>query len=248
MKSVAVMVEAVSSMLGESNKSLLDSFPRNIEQIITFAPQIPVIRQTRLSLSSANQYLCALRGYSNMSSKTADDRKLKGLLYIGSPCAIIFISAGLPPDIEAYILAHELGHLLAEVFLIKQLWLKTLPERTEAIRKYFAWEEADPMLELRAFIKGLPLRPRPIVGRDQNYAPETTEREALADLFGREIIAPWSVIEPFYIPNSKREFAETVSARFNLPLRVAANYYDDLNLYLQTKPRLYDRLLSRLPH
>jgi hypothetical protein len=246
MKRVTAMVEAVTDMLGEHDRAIMTSFPRNIERIITFALQVPVIRQPGLTLLSANKYLCALRGGADMFDSNSDDRKLNGLLYIGSPCAIIFVCAGMPVHIESYILAHELGHLLADVFLVQQLWLKSLSERKDAIRRYFAWEETDPWLELRAFFKGLPLRPSTIIGRGQNFAPETSEREIIADLFAREIIAPWTSVEPLYLPEAKREFAEALRVRFHLPLRVAAGYHDDLKLHLRPKRGLYDRLLAQV--
>lgn len=250
MKRVTTMVEAVTDMLGEHDRTIMASFPRDIERLITFALQVPVIRQPGLTLLSANKYLCALRGGTDMSGSNSDDRKLNGLLHIGSPCAIIFVCAGMPVHIESYILAHELGHLLADVFLVQQLWLKSLSEKKDAIRRYFAWEEADPWLELRAFFKGLPLRPRAIIGRGGNFAPETSEREIIADLFAREIIAPWAAVEPLYLPKSKREFAETLRSQFHLPLRIAADYHDDLKLHLSPKRGLYERLLAQavVPH
>jgi hypothetical protein len=246
MKRVTAMMEAVTELLSEYDRVILDSFPRSIEQIITLALQVPVIRQPGLTLLSVNRYLCALRGDADLPSGHADDRKLNGLLYVGSPCTIIFVRAGMPPHIESYILAHELGHLLADVFLVQQLWLKSLSERKDAIKRYFAWEDDDPWLELRAFFRGLPLRPHAIIGRGENFAPETSEREIIADLFAREIIAPWAVVEPLYQPESKREFAETMRSRFYLPLRIAADYYEDLTLHLRPKRGLYDRLLAQL--
>lgn len=247
MKRVLAMVEAVTGLLGERDRAALASFPRDIERILTFALQVPVVRQAELSLSSVNNYLCALRGeLSEPPGTPFYDRKLKGLLYIGSPCAIVFVCDRLPAHIEAYILAHELGHLLADVFLVQELWLKSLSERKDAIKRYFAWEGADPWLELRAFLKGLPLRPRAIVGRGRNLAPETSEREIIADLFAREILAPWDVVEPLLKQGSKREFAETVRANFHLPLRIVAGYYDDLALSLKPKRGLFDRLSAQL--
>jgi Zn-dependent peptidase ImmA (M78 family) len=245
MKRVMAMVEAVTDLLGEHDRAIMTSFPRNIERLITFALQVPVIRQPGLTLLSANKYLCALRGAIDVPSSNSEDRKLNGLLYIGSPCAIIFVCAGMPAHIESYILAHELGHLLADVFLVQRLWLKSLSEKKDVIRRYFSWDEADPWLELRGFFKGLPLRPRAIIGRGQNFTPETSEREIIADLFAREIIAPWAAVELMYLPESKREFAETLRSRFHLPLRIAADYHDDLRLHLSPKRGLYDRLLAQ---
>ena|GEM_PF-2880410 len=247
MKQVMLMIETVSGLLGKDEKPLLSSFPRDIERIITFALQVPVLKQRQLTISTVTQFLCAIRG-NPIEILPSADRKLHGLLYVGPPCSLIFINATLPAHIQAYIMAHELGHLLADVFLVQELWLKSLPQREEAVRKYFVWEnvDSDPWLELRAFLKGLPLRPRTIVGRDTAFIPETTEREIIADLFARELLTPWSKLEPVYRANNKRTFSEIARSGFHLPLRVAANYYDDFDLSLGRKPDIFDRLHSRL--
>lgn len=246
MKRVLMLVEAVTGLLGERDRAALAAFPRDVERILTFALQVPVIRVPELTLSSANNYLCALRGGASALADLPADRKVNGLLYVGSPCSIVFVCAGLPPQIEAYILAHELGHLLADVFLIQELWLKSLSERKDAIKRYFAWDDTDPWLELKAFLKGLPPRPRAIIGRGRDFTPETSEREIIADLFAREILAPWDVVEPLFKQESKREFAEILRARFRLPLRVGAGYYDDLASHLRPKRGFYHRLLTQL--
>jgi hypothetical protein len=247
MKRVAVMMETVRALLGGPYENLLTTFPRDIERIVTFAVQVPIIKQRALTVSSVTKFLCAIRGNQNSSVETTD-RSLNGLLYVGSPCPIIFINESLPLHLQTYIMAHELGHLLADVFLIQQLWLASLPEREDVIRKYFCWHkiDKDPWLELRAFLKGLPPRPRTILGRDNSLVPETLEREVLADLFAREIMAPWRKVEALYRTTSKRAFSESVRASFYLPLRVAANYYDDLDMSLSHKPDLFDRLHLKL--
>jgi hypothetical protein len=247
MKQVMLMIETVSGLLGKDENQLLSSFPRDIERIITFALQVPVLKQRELTISTVTEFLCAIRG-NPTAILASSDRKLHGLLYVGPPSSLIFINATLPAHVQAYIMAHELGHLLADVFLVQQLWLKSLPQREEAVRKHFIWEDVDvdPWLELRAFLKGLPPRPHTIVGRGTAFIPETTEREIIADLFAREFLAPWSKLESLYKANNKRAFSEIARSVFHLPLRVAANYYDDIDLSLGRRSDIFDRLHSRL--
>src|ERR1700754_4873791 len=240
------MVEAVFSLLGERDSLVLSSFPRDVEKIITFALEIPIRKEPELTLSSARRYLCAIGGDSSTLGNIPNDRKLHGLLHIGSPCTIIFVCASLPLHIQAYILAHELGHILADVFLKQHLWLKSLPEREDAIRRYFNWKDLDPWLELTAFLRGLPLRPQPIVGRGENFAPETTEREIIADLFARELLAPWDRVARSCNLTSKRDFAAILRSQYNLPLKIAASYYDEIKRHFLPNSSLYDRLLTQL--
>lgn len=246
MTKVFSMVDAVLGLLPDCDKEAFAVFPRDIEKVILYALGVPVIRQPELTLSSAIKFLCALRGEASVDAKVANERKLSGLLHIGSPCALIFVCANLPPHIQNYVLAHELGHLLADVFLLQNLWLKTLPEKEDAIKKYFTWDGRDPWLELSAFIKGLPLRPRAIVGRAGNFSPETTEREIIADLFAREVIAPWDVVAPMSKGYSRREFSDLLCERFGLPINIAAHYYDDLKRYFEPKRDVFGRVLGRL--
>src|SRR5437016_1225602 len=95
---VAVMTETVAALLGESYESLLTSFPRDIERIITFAVQVPVIKQQALTISAVTKFLCAIRG-NQIDSLEMSDRKLNGLLYVGPPSPLIFINTSLPTHI-----------------------------------------------------------------------------------------------------------------------------------------------------
>jgi hypothetical protein len=145
-------------------------------------------------------------------------------------------------------LAHELGHLLADVFLIQQLWLKTLPEQKETIERVFSWQEYDAYLEFYGLIKGLPNRPKAIVGRGDALAPETAEREIQADLIARELLAPWETVSSLFRPHEPREFIALLREQFGLPLKIAAYYYDDLKRFHTPTPDMIERLFSPFFH
>lgn len=244
MQRVFSLSDALLSILNEEIKSQILRFPRDIERIIVCGLEVPVVRKQNLTLHSAYQYLCALRGSGEIFNKKSGDRSLYGLLHIGPPCSMIFIREDLPPHIRNYVLAHELGHFLAEVFLIQQLWMKTLPEQKDSIQRAFSWRKYDGELELRGLLKGLPERPKPIVERGRAYTPETAEREILADLFAREIIAPWDEVSQRFQSNERRDFIAAVSQDFGLPLKIAAYYFDDIQRTFGPKLDLVDRLFS----
>lgn len=240
------MVRAVLNLLDEERKPILEAFPRDLEQIILYTLEVPVERLPNLTLSSAQNYLCTLSGDSRFPPEVSDNRRLYGLLHVGPPFTVIFVCSDLHAYLQNYVLAHELGHLLADVFLIQQLWIKTLPEQKNAIQKLFTWDDSDPWLELTALIKGLPRRPRAIIGRDQNFEPETSEREDLADLFAREIIAPWDIVAPLSRKHSRKKFAELMCNQFGLPPKIAARYYDDISRYFEPSPGILERLFCPL--
>ena len=187
-----------------------------------------------------------LYGESESSLDSIADRKLYGLLHIGPPCRIIFVRDRLSPQVHNYVLAHELGHFLADVFRIQQLWLKSLPEQKEAIERAFAWRECDARLELYAFIKGLPARPEKIINRGQAISPETVEREIQADLFARELIAPWDVVSSVFQTNNKSDFVTLLYEEFRLPRRIADGYWEDLRHHLAPQPNAIEGLFSML--
>jgi hypothetical protein len=244
MQRVLSISDALLSILNEEIKLSALRFPRDIERIIVCGLEIPVVRKPNLTLHSSSQYLCALRGGTYAPNERLTDRPLYGLLHVGPPCSIIFIREDLPPHIRNYVLAHELGHFLADVFFVQQLWMKTLPEQKESIQRAFTWNSYDADLDLRGILKGLPRRPRPIVGRGQYLAPETTDREIHADLFAREIIAPWDEVAPIFRPNQRGEFISLLRQNFGLPLKIGAYYYDDLQRVHAPQPDLIDRLFS----
>ena len=219
MQRVFAVTEALYSFLsGKFNVSDL-KFPRDIERLILYGLEVPVVRKPNLSLHEAVQYLCVLRGESPKWRADIPNRELYGLLHVGPPCNIIFVREDLPDHIRNYVLAHELGHFLADVFLIQQLWLKTLPEQKETIERVFSWQEYDAHLEFYGLIKGLPHRPKAIVGRGDALAPETAEREIQADLIARELLAPWDTVTSLFRPHESREFIALLREQFGLPLK-----------------------------
>jgi len=145
--------------------------------------------------------------------------------------------------VQQRLLAHELGHFLSDIFFIRQLWLKTIPEQKKAIEQAFSWQDYDDILELYGLIKGLPRRPRTIVGRGNDLLPETSERELQADLIAREIIAPWNRVLPS-ASLDKSDFVERIREQFGLPRKIAAYYYDDLKRSIAPKPDLITRIFS----
>jgi hypothetical protein len=246
MHRVFSMIAALHDLLAERPETGINALPRNVERIITYGLEIPIKRMFPLTIREAFRYLCALRGKDETPLIPIADRKLYGLLHIGSPCNIIFIRDNLSPQVGNYVLAHELGHFLADVFRIQQLWLKSLPEQKKAIERAFAWRECDARLELYAFIKGLPPRPKEIMSRDQAISPETVEREIQADLFARELIAPWDAVSHLLQSSDRAEFVARLYEKFGLPRRIADNYFEDLQHYLAPQPNAIEGLFSTL--
>ena len=242
MKRVFSIIAALYDLLAERPETEIRGLPRNVERIITYGLEIPIKRMFPLSIREALRYLCILCGEEESPVIAVADRKLYGLLHIGPPCNIIFIRDKLSPPVHNYVLAHELGHFLADVFRIQQLWLKSLPEQKEAIERAFAWRECDARLELYAFIKGLPPRPEEIMNRGS----ETVEREVQADLFARELIAPWDVVSPLLESSDKSEFVTLLYEEFGLPRQIADSYFEDLRRYLTPHPNAIEKLFSTL--
>lgn len=244
MRRVRAMVEAFFGLLNENGGSPSDMFPRDIERLIPYALEIPVIGHPNLTVHSAAEYLCILFGPEYEVKEASQDRKLGGLLHVGPRGTVIFVCDSLPARSRNYVLAHELGHLLSDVFLVMGLWVKALPEKTRLIRDFFAWRSNDAMLELSALVRGLPPRPRTIVGRDQVLTPETEEREILADLFARELLAPWEVVAPLFLPEGREAFIDLLYTRFSLPRKIGAHYYSELRSSLAPTQDLLDRLFA----
>jgi IrrE N-terminal-like domain len=246
MQRVFSMIAALNDLLAERPEANLHVLPRDVERLITYGLEIPVKRMLPLTLREAFRYLCILRGEAQSPVISVDDRRLYGLLHIGPPCNIIFIRDKLSPQAHNYVLAHELGHFLADVFRVQQLWLRSLPEQKDAIERAFAWRECDARLELYAFIKGLPPRPKEIINRGQTINPETVEREIQADLFARELMAPWDVVSPLCQSNDQSQFVTLLYERFRLPRRVAESYLEDLQHHLAPQPNAIEGLFSTL--
>ncbi|HKQ06428.1 MAG TPA: ImmA/IrrE family metallo-endopeptidase [Blastocatellia bacterium] len=247
MQRVFSMIAALADLLAERPEGEFHVLPRDVERLITYGLEIPIKRMLPLTFREAFRYLCILRGESFQPPVLSIvDRRLYGLLHIGPPCNIIFIRDRLSPQTHTYVLAHELGHFLADVFRVQQLWLRSLPEQKDAIERAFAWRECDARLELYAFIKGLPPRPREIMNRGQAISPETVEREIQADLFARELIAPWDVVSPLMQSHDKAQMVTLLYEKFQLPRRIAESYFEDLRRYLAPQPNVIAGLFAGL--
>jgi hypothetical protein len=244
MQRVFSMIAALHDLLPERPETGMNILPRNVERIITYGLEIHIKRMFPLTIREAFRYLCMLYGEAESPIISIADRKLYGLLHVGPPCNIIFIRDKLSPQLHNYVLAHELGHFLTDVLRIQQLWLKSLPEQKEAIERAFAWHECDARLELYAFIKGLPPRPKEIIKRGQAISPETVEREIQADLFARELIAPRDLVLPLFQSSDKSEFVTRLHEEFWLPRRIADSYAEDLRRYLAPQPNAIEELFS----
>jgi hypothetical protein len=240
------MIIALDNLLAERPEAEIHVLPRNVERIITYGLEIPIKKLFPLTIREAFRYLCILCGEAQSPVSSKADRKLYGLLHVGPPCNIIFVRDKLSPQVHNYVLAHELGHFLADVFRVQQLWLKSLTEQKEAIERAFAWRECDARLELYAFIKGLPPRPKEIMNRGQAISPETVEREIQADLFARELIAPWDAVSPLQQSCGRAEFVTRLYEEFELPRRIADSYFEDLQHYLAPQPNAIEGLFSTL--
>jgi hypothetical protein len=246
MQRVFSMIAALADLLAVRPETEIHVLPRDVERLITYGLEIPIKRMLPLTIREAFRYLCILRGESQPPVISIADRRLYGLLHIGPPCNIIFIRDKLSPQAHNYVLAHELGHFLADIFRVQQLWLRSLPEQKDAIERAFAWRECDARLELYAFIKGLPPRPKEIMNRGQAISPETVEREIQADLFARELIAPWDVVLPHLQSCDKAQFVTLLHEKFRLPRRIAEGYFEDLRHYLAPQPNAIEGLFSAL--
>ncbi|MFL6276002.1 MAG: ImmA/IrrE family metallo-endopeptidase [Blastocatellia bacterium] len=247
MQRVFSMIAALDDLLAKRPESGIHELPRDVERVITYGLEIPIKRMLPLTLRQAFRYLCILRGASFQSPVVSvADRQLYGLLHIGPPCNLIFVRDHLSPQTHNYVLAHELGHFLADIFWVQQLWLRSLPEQKEAIERAFAWRECEAWLELYAFIKGLPPRPKEIMNRGQTISPDTVEREIQADLFARELIAPWDRVSPLMQSHDKAQFVTLLHEKFRLPRRIAEGYFEDLRHYLAPQPNAIEGLFSAL--
>lgn len=246
MQRVFSMMAALSDMLAERPEVEMSVFPRHIERIIAYGLEIPIKRMLPLTTREAFRYLCMLRGNPASAINSSADRELYGLLHIGPPCNIIFVRDKLSTRVYNYVLAHELGHFLADVYRVRELWLKSLPEQKDAIGRAFAWRDCDAWLELYAYLKGLPPRPQAIIDRGQMTHAETVEREIQADLFARELIAPWDVVSPLFQSNDKSKFSTLLYEEYGLPRRIAASYVADFEHYFTPQPNAIEGLFASL--
>lgn len=255
------VAQAIRTLVTEKipHLRLFDTYPLNMVDITELGLEIPVVERPTLTVQDALHYLCAFRGDSDLEADAfaaiGSDRGLYGLLYVGPPTALIFLRQGLAPALVSYVLAHEIGHYLADVLLVKQRWLAAFPDIPLAVHEAFTWSRLDPHLELRALLSGLPRRPPPILARGRATDPVVTEREILADLIARELLAPWAraaaVFHEHLTPATGATQARSsgmllLQNQFHLPQRVAEIYWEDLERALRPPPGLLDRLFGPL--
>jgi hypothetical protein len=219
-----------------------ENFPRNLQEIAICGLEIPVQYQSPLTLSTARRYICILDRAK--PKETGEDRQLYGFLHVGPPSNLILIEETLPPDVRNYVLAHELGHFLADVITIQQRWLKSLPEHKDMIVQAFNWQHTDPWLELCALIKGLPARPKTITARGAATTGETYEREILADLIARELLAPWDMAISLHQRHTPATFFVALQHTFGLPEDIAHYYQDEVRRYLEPQASVLNRLFA----
>lgn len=222
-------------------------FPRDMRRFAIDVIEIPVVFRPYLSISNVKRYLCALSGQQFTEEHlTTFDRDLFGILHIGPPSNIILLRENLPLHIVNFVIAHELGHFLADVYSIQRLWMKALPEQRVEVSKAFSWQAYDAKLELQALIRGLPERPHEIMERGDHEDEATVGREMLADLIARELIAPWEHVTKRFPNLSRLEFTDEVHRTFGLPRRIAYGYYDDVQYAVAPRQDFVDRLFSPL--
>ncbi len=225
---------------------LLEHFPRDVAALASDGLEIPILRQPHLTVHHAREFLCILRGVPSASSTDSLDRPLYGLLHIGPPSNFILISEELSTPFANYVIAHEIGHFFADVFFVQQRWSQSLPEKTQQIRRFFAWQQRDGWLELQALVRGLPSRPTQIMARGRKELPETARRERQADLIARELLAPWYLVAPLFVQHGMKCMVELLCEDFGLPAWVAHGYQDNLETILSPYHDVVDRLFGPL--
>lgn len=231
-----------------ASTQLLEHFPRDVAALVSSGLDIPILRQPHLTVQNAREFLCILRGNYPTSSAAISDRPLYGLLHIGPPSNLIFVSEELPTPFANYVMAHEISHFFADVFFVQQRWSQALPEKTHEIRRLFAWQQRDGWLELQALVRGLPSRPTQIMVRGSKELPETAEREWQADLIAREFLAPWYLVAPLFVQHGTKKIVELLCENFGLPTCVAYGYQNTLDTTLSPHNDVVDRLFGSLLH
>jgi len=242
---IARQIEDVMGQ-AQAGTQLLARFPRDVVALASHGLEIPVLRQPHLTVQHAHEFFCILRGDSPTPDTALLDRPLYGLLHIGPPSNLILIEEELPTPVANYVLAHELSHFFADIFIVQQRWEHSLPENMDGVRRLFSWQQRDGWLELQALIRGLPPRPKPILARGVREMPETAEREQLADLIAREFLAPWSMVAPLFVQYGQKEIVELLRERFGLPGWVARGYRNTLDTTLSPHRDVVDRLFGPL--
>jgi hypothetical protein len=244
---IARQIEDIMSQEPASTQ-LLEHFPRDVAALASYGLDIPIVRQPHLTVQNAREFLCILRDDQPTSSAAIPDRPLYGLLHIGPPSNLIFVSEELPTPFANYVMAHEISHFFADVFFVQQRWSQALPEKTHEIRRLFAWRQRDGWLELQALVRGLPSRPTQIMARGSKELPETAGRERQADLIAREFLAPWYLVAPLFVQHGTKKIVELLCENFGLPMWMAHGYQNTLDITLSPHNDVVDRLFGPLLH
>ncbi len=249
MAHAAWIARAIEDVMSQEHEGLLllQRFPRDVAALASYSLDIPIIRQPRLSTHRAHEFFCTLRGSDQPNTDVASpDRFLDGLLHIGPPSNLILIREEISSLSANYVIAHEISHFFADVFMVQQRWMQSLPERVDEIKRIFLWQRKDDWLELQALIKGLPPRPRQIMSRGRTELPETAARERQADLIARELLAPWHIVVSLFPHNETGDFLTFLRQQFGLHRWVARDYLDNLRVALSPRPDTIDRLFGPL--
>lgn len=227
---------------------LLDTYPRDMAAIVSLGLGVAVRRLPGLTITTARTYVGRLRKWSVSGSQGLGDRRIYGLLHVGPPCNLILVSLELSAAAANYVIAHELGHYFADLMRIRRRWLEALPEGRDEVIQAFDWLRPTGELELTAVIKGLPPIPAHILGRGRMQRPETLERELLADLIARQLLAPWSLVAPLVAAHPPEAVVRRLREQYGLPTTAAADYDADIRRRVRPEPDVLERLFGLPDH
>lgn len=198
-------------------------FPRPIVTLFLEGFEIPVIPMAPLTHRLASSYLTP---HSTPNPSFMDNTPLWGLLHIGYPYAVVFLSKRLTPAQQRYVLAHEVGHCTADILRIAQQWDLSASKATDLLRTFFFGlntpSESD---ALYAALRSLPSHPASMLNSNAYV-----EREIMADLIARELLAPWETVVPLAQRLDSDSLYTQLTIRFQLPPRYALGYIRDLQL------------------
>jgi hypothetical protein len=232
-----ILYEIANEKLGTAAISYL-RFPRDIESLVSDIFYLPIRFVNHLTLYGTGEYLCIRQ---EMQGK---DRQLYGLLHVGPPATTIFIEQQLPLHVRNYVIAHELGHYIHDILMVQQLWLSGLQEQKAAIERAFSWQKVDPFLELQAFVKGLPDRPRTITARGETMHQETRARELFANAIAVELLAPWHEACKLFRLHQKSVCIKLFRETYSIPAKVASYYYEDVRHALTPEPDFFEQFFA----
>ncbi len=234
-----VFYKIVEEKFGEQSQHYLH-FPRDIAKLVSYSLDLPIIARPNLTLHSAGAYLCIRR------AEQEKERQLQGLLHVGPPATMILVEEHLSERERNYIIAHELGHYIHDIFMVQQLWLSSLQKQEKAILQAFSWQDFDPWLELQALLKGLPDRPRAIMKRGAGMHHTTRPREMFANAIALELLAPWQEATLLFQKYPRCEVARRLRADYGVPALAAEDYSSDLRHALWPQQDLFGRLFAPL--